>query len=271
MLIPPSGPRDGAIRRSTPGYQIQYFGTGNSFHLLLRETLINGVRPTIPDDLGLLAMLFYAPNATIKPRRPTPDSSQILPSRDDCVFRLCQGRMRVTEQSWTKGWALVGSLGNDQSSGIFPTYDRLSPPPEALSTAYADNVRIRDAGIKTRNYDTGFDRFVRKFNPEEEMSATLALFRGHHGDHGWEVYCAQGSRRCCLLDTTFSLTDEEVLWTGLSAWANSQPRQRKPSQNAFTTLTSPHMYLRSIGIICLALANMSTSQTNQNMRNTTCC
>jgi hypothetical protein len=64
------------------------------------------------------------------------------------------------------------------------------------------------------------------------MSATLAVISGEHGDHGWEVVCCtQGSRRCCLLETTYSLSDEKALWTGLSKWATFRPRQKRPRQD----------------------------------------
>jgi hypothetical protein len=162
-------------------------------------------------------MILYGPNAIIKLRRQTRDSSQILPSLDDCIFRLHRGRLKVTEQLDTRKWDMVGSLGNDELIGIIPAFHRSNSPPEAPSTAPAYNLLIHEAGLKTQNHDTWFDCFIRKFNPEEDMSVTLAVVSGDHGDHGLAVYCAQGSRRCCLLDTTYGLSDEESLWTGLSA------------------------------------------------------
>jgi hypothetical protein len=89
---------------------------------------------------------------------------------------------------------------------IIPSYHRLQLPPEVIPTAPAYSLRVQDAGPKTQNYDKGFDGFIRKFDPGEEMRATMALFSGHHGDHGCAVYCTQRSRRCCLLHTTYSLT-----------------------------------------------------------------
>jgi hypothetical protein len=101
--------------------------------------------------------------------------------------------------------------------GSFPAYHLLPVSAEVLSATAAFNLRIRDAWLKRQNYDKWFDRFIRKFDPEEEMSATMAFYRGQQDDHGWEVYCTQGSRQCCLLDTTYGLTDEESLRTDLSA------------------------------------------------------
>jgi hypothetical protein len=82
-----------------------------------------------------------------------------------------------------------------------------------------------------KNYNKGFDKFVRKFNPKEEMEATVAIALGCSEDHGWAVYCKQGSRRCLLLDTVDELMDEETLWTALSAWASFQPRKASRRRN----------------------------------------
>jgi hypothetical protein len=42
----------------------------------------------------------------------------------------------------------------------------------------AANGAILEACLKTQNYDKGFDKFIRKFNPEEEMSAAVAIESG---------------------------------------------------------------------------------------------
>jgi hypothetical protein len=85
---------------------------------------------------------------------------------------------------------------------------------------------VFDAGLKTQNYDKGFDRFVRKFNQDEEVAAVLSVMKGTYQDHGCAVYFTQESRRCLLLDTTYALTDDEALWATLNSWANFQPRKR---------------------------------------------
>jgi hypothetical protein len=59
-------------------------------------------------------------------------------------------------------------------------------PINGLIQAY--NLRIRAAGLKTQNCDKGMDRVVRKFDPDEEMCATVAVYSGRYEDHGWEVY-----------------------------------------------------------------------------------
>jgi hypothetical protein len=73
------------------------------------------------------------------------------------------------------------------------------------------NLRIRYSGLKTQNYDKGLDRFVRMFDSEMELCASLAVYSGRYNDLGWAVYCTQPNRRCCLLDTTYGPSDEEVV------------------------------------------------------------
>jgi hypothetical protein len=88
----------------------------------------------------------------------------------------------------------------------------------------AANASILEAGLKTQNYDKGIDKYVRKFDPDEESLAVVSIHQGWQGDHGWAVAFKQGPRRCLLLNTTDGLTDDEALWTALSARATFQPR-----------------------------------------------
>jgi hypothetical protein len=103
-------------------------------------------------------------------------------------------------------------------------------PQIGQSEMVAANGSILDAGLRTQNYDKGFDKYVRKFNPTEESSAVVSIHSGWQGDHGWAVAFKQGARRCLLLDTTDGLSDEEALWVALSAWAMFQPRLSSPRQ-----------------------------------------
>jgi hypothetical protein len=64
------------------------------------------------------------------------------------------------------------------------SHHRATPRPEALPTASAFYQRVHEAGLKTQNYDKGFDKFVRKFNPKEGMTATIAVALGCQNDHG---------------------------------------------------------------------------------------
>jgi hypothetical protein len=67
--------------------------------------------------------------------------------------------------------------------------------------------------------------FVRKFVPEECLSATIAIQPGWQGGHGWAIYLTQCERRALLMDTVDGLTIEETLWTALACWAVFKPRK----------------------------------------------
>jgi hypothetical protein len=201
-------------------------------HVLVRERPEDGSFPITPEDPGLPVAILYGPNAIIRLRKQTPHASQVLPTFGDCVHKLYQGRIRLTEQLRTSEWDMIGSLGNDSLSGVISAYHRLQAPPESLPMVTAYSLGIRESGLKTQNHDKGMDRFVREFDPDQEMSATVSISKVCHCDHGLAVYCKQGSRRCCLLDTMFGLTEEEAPWTALSSWATYQPRRAKPRNDS---------------------------------------
>jgi hypothetical protein len=197
-------------------------------HILVQEKRPDGTFPTIPEDPGLPVMVLYVQRSVIKLRKQTSDTPLVLLTFAVCIVTLYQGTMRITERLTTTEWAMIGSLGNDASNGEIPIHYRLPTPSEAVPVTMALNLKIRDFGLKTQNYDKGLDRFVRTFNPDEEMTAIMSLYKGHYHDDGSAVCIKQNTRRCCHLDMTYGLTDEEALWTGLSAWATFQPLRAKP-------------------------------------------
>jgi hypothetical protein len=120
---------------------------------------------------------------------------------------------------------------NDDLTGVIPSYHRAATNPVASSTASTFCQRVQEAALKTQNYAKGFDRFVPKFTPKEEMEATMFVAPGCREDHGWAVYWTQGARRCLLLDIVDGLNHDETLWTALSAWASFQPRKANRRRN----------------------------------------
>jgi hypothetical protein len=150
---------------------------------------------------------------------------------------LYQGRFELKEQVVSREWALVGSFGSvvpaedgSVAVGTIPWHYR----PNQVQASYEDMVSIDgailDAALRTQNYDKGLDKFARKFDPEQDMSAVVAIEAGRQGDQGWAVAFKQGPRRCLLLDTTEGRSEEETLWVALAHWSNFQPRLSKPRQ-----------------------------------------
>jgi hypothetical protein len=86
----------------------------------------------------LAAAILHGPNAIIELRKQTPIAAEILPTFRECIQKIYQGRMRVTEQLQISEWATVGSFGNDSLSVITPAYYRLQTPPEVnpITSAY---------------------------------------------------------------------------------------------------------------------------------------
>jgi hypothetical protein len=112
---------------------------------------------------------------------------------------LHQGRYMDIDMMPTREWARVGSLGG----GKVPEFHKLNPAPGFAQQVGAFEHRVFDAGLKTQNYDKGFDRLVRKFNQDEEVAAVISVVNGSHQDHCCAVHFTQGSRRCLLLDTWY--------------------------------------------------------------------
>jgi hypothetical protein len=117
------------------------------------------------------------------------------------IHTLYQGRLSIKEGLDTKEWAMIGSLGDGITSGEIPRHYHATTRPDAEPAAVAYHYRIHEAGLKTQNYDKGFEKFLRKFERNEAMSGTVAILPGCREDHAWPVYCKQGPRRCLLSDT----------------------------------------------------------------------
>jgi hypothetical protein len=236
LTAPPAFLRQGVVWRAAVRKE------NNSFRVILRE---DGIwTPEDPDAPP--PMILFGPKATLK-LRSTLEAPAALTEMLQVLGILYQNRYSVTEEVPSRDWALVGSFGG----GVIPIQYRSELPQISLRDMIVANGTILDVALKTQNYDKGLDKYVRKFNPEEESSAVVAIESGWQGDHGWAVAFKQGPRRCPLLDTTDGLTEEEVLWVALSAWATFQPRlsYAGSSQASFITQTDLPMCSRSVGSI----------------------
>jgi hypothetical protein len=191
----------------------------NSKRIILKEEGIWA--PEDPD--GPPPMILYGPKAVIKIRTTAQGPAALLEMRT-VLGILYHGRYDIEQQVPTREWALVGSFGG----GTIPMHSLSDPPEVSAVTAISGNGAILEAALKTQNYDKGFDKFIRKFNPAQEMSAVVSVKEGFQGDHGWAVAFQQDSRCCLLLDTADSLSKEEAMWVALSAWASFQPRRNLP-------------------------------------------
>jgi hypothetical protein len=189
-------------------------------------------------------MILYAPRAIVKFGSVAADARERLIS---CIYALYQGRLSLSERLQTKEWAMIGSLGDGITSGEIPRYYRAMTRPDAEGAEVAYHYRIHEAGLWTQNYHKGFEKFVRKLERNEAMTATVSVQSGYRDDHGWAVYCTQVPGRCLLLDTVDGLTDEEALWTALAACDSFKPRKASPMKfpgTLFYPMEASHVFER---------------------------
>jgi hypothetical protein len=191
----------------------------NSLWVTLKEGQVWG-----PDDEGFISMILFGPEATIKLRTTASDPLDQLQA---VLHAMYQGRYRVVEEVAIREWALVASIGDEQRQGAVPIQYRLPETQATPAEIKAIHGRIMETALRTQNYDRGLEKFVRKYENLEAMSATLAIQEGWQGDHGWAIFVKQGPKRALLLDTVDGLSAEEVFWTALACWAIFKPRSER--------------------------------------------
>jgi hypothetical protein len=175
-----------------------------------------------PENDGPPPIILFGPDAEIRMRSSAPNAVDQMIA---CLCTMCQGKYVIIERVATREWGLVASIGDKDRVGQIPIQYRLPEPQVSPSEIRAIHQRVLDACLRTQNYDRGLDKFARKFERLEAMSATVAIQQGWQGDHGWAIFFKQGPRRALLMDTVDGLTDEEVLWTALACWAIFIPRK----------------------------------------------
>jgi hypothetical protein len=97
------------------------------------------------------------------------------------------------------------------NGGEIPLQHKIIRDESLAIQAIVWDQRIFDAGLKVQNYDKGFERFVRKFDPDVRMEAVMSIVKDSHHDHGTAVFVTQEKRRCLLLDAVYGRSDEQAL------------------------------------------------------------
>jgi hypothetical protein len=121
--------------------------------------------------------ILFAPKAVVKFRSVANDAKERIIS---CIHTLYQGRYWLMEQLITGEWAMIGSLGEKPIPGVEAVSGEISrhywaeTRAGATGTEVAFHHRIHEAALKTQNYDKGLEKFVRKHERNEAMSATVA-------------------------------------------------------------------------------------------------
>jgi hypothetical protein len=84
------------------------------------------------------------------------------------------------------------------------------------------NEGIRESAEIVANVDKGFKNYLKHFRNDLEVTASIRIEKGRHGEYGWGVYFEQGRHRCVLAGTV-SGTDKDAMWTACAEWANFEP------------------------------------------------
>jgi hypothetical protein len=83
---------------------------------------------------------------------------------------------------------MIEVMGDGVSLATIPERHRAGLDESLAAKAMAWNQRIADSGRRTQNYDKGLDRFVRKFDLDQELEATIAIADAIHQGYGPAVY-----------------------------------------------------------------------------------
>jgi hypothetical protein len=87
-------------------------------------------------------------------------------------------------------------------------------------------------GLASEPYRIGTGKFAAQFKPGKPYSATIAIEKGVHGDHGTAILFEQANRRCLLTRRILDKTDEDTFWIVMKDWAQFEPRTAKPRVGA---------------------------------------
>jgi hypothetical protein len=125
----------------------------------------------------------------------------------------------------SKEWGLVASIfGGTVDKKHLIQLDRQIEK----DVAAAWNKETFVAGLASEPCRVGNGKFTTQFKPDEPYSATFAIERGVHSDHGTAIFFEQANRRCLLTRRVYGISDEDTFWEVMKDWATFQPRLSKP-------------------------------------------
>jgi hypothetical protein len=87
-------------------------------------------------------------------------------------------------------------------------------------------------GLASEPYRIGTGKFAAQFKPDKPYSATIAIEKGLHDDHGTAILFEQANRSCLITRRILRKSDEETFWQVMTDWAQFQPRKAKPRVNS---------------------------------------
>jgi hypothetical protein len=146
------------------------------------------------------------------------------------MLTMCYNREpEIATEHHGKFWALIGTI---DGGAIPPKFLAQLDRKLSLDIATGYNRETFSAGQEAYPYRTGIGKFVTKFKPDKPYSATIAIEKGVHEEHGTAIFFEQSTRRCLITYRYYGLNDEQVFWETFKEWARFEPRSAKPRQSA---------------------------------------
>jgi hypothetical protein len=203
----------------------------HSIHIMLKES---GV-PLAEDD-GPPCFLIFAPRATLKLRAETVDLANRM------LTMCCNREPEFVEEHHGKAWALIASIFGATVAKRFKVG---LGQHQTLEQAIAWNTETFMDGLASEPYRIGTGKFAALFKPDKPYSATIAIEKGLHDDHGTAILFEPANRRCLITRRILGLSDELTFWEVMKDWAQFQPRLAKPrvkSGQLFCPSEYSHMF-----------------------------
>jgi hypothetical protein len=187
----------------------------NKVHIFITE-----VGVSTPEEDGPPCFIFYASKASLKLRC----ESYEVAMRAITMSYGQEPEILEKDKHHTKEWALIATIFGgtvDNSHKV-----RLERKVETEEAA-AWNKETFIAGLATQPYRTGLGKLAARLRPDEPYSATIAIEKGVHGEHGTAIFFEQSNRRCLLSRRLYGISDDDALWCVMKDWAQFQPRLSK--------------------------------------------
>jgi hypothetical protein len=195
----------------------QCFIGDHYIHILLKELGVS-----TPEDDGPPCYLLFAPRASLKLRA---ESEEVAVR----MTTMCYDREpELVQKVHGKSWALIASIfgGTVNPRHLVTLGQRMK-----LEEVTAWNRDTFLHGLASDPYRCGTGKFAAQFKPDKPYSATIAIEKGVHKDHGTAILFEQANRRCLVTRRLYGTSDEDTFWKVMKDWAQFQPRLARPRVN----------------------------------------
>jgi hypothetical protein len=206
-----------AVARTGITWSRHCFIGDHCIHIMLKE-----IGVSTPEEDGPPCFLIFAPRATLKLRAETVEVANRM-------LTMCYDKEpEIVQEFHGKSWALIASIFGGEVNPRHLVQLRQKPSLEEV-TAWNRDTFLH--GLASDPYRVGTGKFAAQFKPDKPYSATIAIEKGVHDDHGTAILFEQANRRCLVTRRILKGSDEDTFWEVMKDWAQLQPRLAKPRVN----------------------------------------